>query len=218
MVDCKLFEPLRSLSQGVLDEIVREGEERLKAQLQIATAADQRALSIAATQIAAATGSLAGGIALALGNKPDWWLAGFAIAFAFGNAVAAQRAISSVRPKGFHIPGNRPSNWLPDRWMGAAADGHGIKQARIEQAACLDGEIEENKRLMDEATKKVKQSIDGWVALVFVAAVALVVTLAIRGNSISGPTSGIHQHSNSTTQPNVPSRSFRHTSSLSNSS
>jgi hypothetical protein len=184
MVDCNLFEPLRALSQGVMDEIVREGEERLRAQLQIATAADQRALSIAAAQIASATGSLAGGIALALGTKPDWWLVALAIGFAFGNAVAAQRAISSVRPTGFHIPGNRPSYWLPDRWMGGATHGHGIKQARIEQAACLDEEIEENKRLMDEATNKVKQSIDWWIALVFVAAVALVATLVLRSGII----------------------------------
>jgi len=164
----------------VLDEIVREGEERLKAQLQIATAADQRALSIAAAQIASSTASLAGGIALALGSKPDWWMACLAIAFAFGNGIAAQRAIYSVRPQGFHIPGNRPSYWLPARWMGGDAHGHDIKQARIEQAACLDEQIEENKRLMDDTAKKVKQSIDWWVALVFVAASALVVTLVIR--------------------------------------
>jgi hypothetical protein len=184
MVDCNLFEPLRALSPGVLGEIVREGEERLKAQLQIASAADQRALSIAAAQITSATASLAGGIALALSKRPDWWIAGSAIAFAIGNAVAAQRAVSSVRPKGFHIPGNRPSYWLPQRWMGGATHGHGIKQARIEQAACLDEEIEENKHLMDEAAKKVKQSIDWWVALVLVAAVALVMTLVIRNIAV----------------------------------
>lgn len=189
MVDCNLFEPLRPLSQKVLDEIVREGEERLKAQLQIATAADQRALSIAAAQIASSTASLAGGIALALGNKPDWWLAALAIAFAFGNAVAAQRAISSVRPRGFHIPGNRPSYWLPDNWMGGTTSGHTIKQARIEQAACLDEEIEENKKLMDEAAKKVKESIDWWVALVFVAALVLVLTLVVRNVTVCEPTS-----------------------------
>jgi hypothetical protein len=200
MVDCNLFEPLRALDQKVLDEIVREGEVRLSAQLQIATAADQRALSIAAAQITSSTASLAGGIALALGSKPDWWLAGLAIAFAIGNAVAAQRAISSVRPKGFNIPGNRPLHWLPDRWMGSGAKhGHSLKQARIEQAACLDDEIAENRALMDDAAKKVKQSIDWWLGLVMVAAIFLVSTLVVRSVIICRPPTTIIRAPNQAT-------------------
>ena len=180
MVDCNKFEPLRKFETQVLDEIIREGEDRLKAQLQIATAADQRALSIASAQITSATAALAGGIALATSKAPDWWLAGLAIGFAIGMSVAAYKAISSVRPQEFHVPGNRPQAWLPDNWMGGAAHGFAIEQARIEQAACLDHEIEENKRLMKDAARKVRCSIDWWVGLVFVAAIILVGILLVR--------------------------------------
>jgi len=64
--------------------------------------------------------------------------------------------------------------------MGGAAHGFAIEQARIEQAACLDHEIEENKRLMKDAARKVRCSIDWWVGLVFVAAIILVGILLVR--------------------------------------
>ena len=43
MADDKHYDGLRELDQNVLDEVVREGDATLDAQLQIATAADQRA-------------------------------------------------------------------------------------------------------------------------------------------------------------------------------
>ena len=80
--------------------------------------------------------------------------------------------------------------------MGGANHGYGIKQARIEQAACLDDEVEENKRIMDEAAKKVKQSIDWWMMLVLIAAIALVTTLVARNLTIREPTSEIVRSGN----------------------
>lgn len=193
MVDCNEFEPLRELHPEVLAEIIREGEDRLKGQLQVATAADARALAIAGSQITAATAALGGGIALARGDKPDLWLAFLALFFACALLVAAYHAIQSNRPEKFSFPGNRPKFWLPERWMGASGKDFSIKQARIEQAFCIDEGIEHNQVTMDAAARKVHWSMDLTLITTAAAAILLLGTFVARNWTIAEPTSEIVQ-------------------------
>ena len=182
MVDCTQFETLRQLRIEVLNEVTREGETRLQAHLDIATAADQRALTIAGFQIAAATGALAGGVALIIGHNTERGLATLAICFAFAMALCAAFAISTVVPKKEHIPGNRPAYWLPANWMDGAKHRYSVKQAKIEQAACLDEAIAENETASGKAAKRIRWSIGGMVLTVLVASCVLGITLLRRGD------------------------------------
>lgn len=143
MVERNDFDELRRLSISVLSEVVREGELRLQSQLQIATAADQRALTFVGFQIASATASLAGGVALIIAKEPNKSLAYLAVLFALILVVAAVFGISTVWPRKFSIPGNDPLNWRPSEWCWQDK-GFGTKAARIEQAYCLQTCIEKN--------------------------------------------------------------------------
>jgi hypothetical protein len=183
VVDFKKFEPLTTLHPDVLQEVVREGEIRLQSQLQIATAADQRALTIAGFQIASATAALAGGVALAVKQGPDLLLAALALGFAGALLGAAWIAVRTVRPSKFSIPGNRPSGWLPERWLSASAKDFSLKKARIEQAACLDEAIEENDRDLERAALQIHRSVDLMLRSVAVCGAALLITIGARNFS-----------------------------------
>lgn len=191
MADCNKFEPLRRLPQDVLNEVVREGEIRLTAQLQMASSADQRALTIAGFEIAAATASLGGGIALAVGSNADLWLSLVAVVFAMAMAFSAREAVLSARPQKFHAPGNSPTGWLPENWLDGATKGYDLTQAKIEQAACLDEAIMGNALDMDAAGARVRKSLTWSIATVGLAAMILLGTLISRHITIREPTSEI---------------------------
>src|SRR5687767_2757293 len=111
MPDDKQFEALRALDERVLDEVVSEGNARLQAQLHIASSADQRALTLAGFQIAAATASVAGGVALMTSEPSNKALALIAFLFALVMIGLAGVALWTVVPRKFKIPGNQPLNW-----------------------------------------------------------------------------------------------------------
>src|SRR6476620_6138339 len=111
MTDDKQFDGLRELDDEVLTEVVQEGRDRLAAQLQVATAADQRALTLGGFQITAATGAVAGGVALMTPDQPKEVLALVAFLFALAVLGLAGVALWTVVPRKFKIPGNQPLNW-----------------------------------------------------------------------------------------------------------
>lgn len=171
-------------------EVLREAEDRLRAQLQAATAADQRALTIAGFQITSAIASLGGGVALARANPPDLWLSFLAIVFAAVMAISAREAVVSAQPQDFDFPGNRPEAWLPENWH-SAEHGHTLAQANIEQAACLDESIEDNAESMREAGGRVRRSLKWSIGAVALSALLLFGTLVVRNWSIREPTSEV---------------------------
>jgi hypothetical protein len=118
----------------------------LQAQLQVATAADQRALSWGGLLIAAATGALGGGLALVSKSEPDYVLGLLAIAFASAMMAAASKALLTVQPKQFFLPGNKPANWLPEEWDCVGTNRLKIEQARKEQAEQISKHIQQNAR------------------------------------------------------------------------
>jgi len=174
------FQELRNLPADVLAEVVREGELRVEAQLATATAADQRALTFAGFQIASATAALAGGIALIVGDQKDFTLALLAGLFSCALLIAAGIALSTVRPKEFHFPGNRPGNWLPSQWAGYGIHKLNLTQARIEQASCLETMIADNAASASSQAKLMHQSMDITIWAAAIAAIGLLTIVILR--------------------------------------
>jgi hypothetical protein len=173
------YDDLRTLDDEVLKEVVREGEARLLAQLQIATAADQRALTLAGFQITAGTAALAGGAALMTADAPDRALASIALLFALAILTAAGIALWTVMPRKFKTPGNQPLNWRTDRWRWPQK-GFDIKSARVEQAACLEEQIEANQRHFQWAAHLMHISFYVTIGMGIASAIFLLATLFWR--------------------------------------
>lgn len=149
----------------VLDEVVREGEAMLAAQLTVATAADQRAMTFAGLLIAAATAATGGVIALMLGDKPAWWVVLIGTLYAAAAIAAAGFAIWSAKPARFSFPGNEPALWHPDLWQVGASGPHSKKQARVEQAVNLQSQIKKNKVILARNARWMRRAvIVGFVA------------------------------------------------------
>lgn len=153
--------PLLTLGDEVLGEIVREAEQRLQAQIVVATAADQRALTLVGFQVSISTAVLTATLALALSDNPDRVICGIGFFLTVTLLVAAFYGIDSIRPKDFSFPGNFPSLWLPHNWLC-----HGspitptLQQARVEQCICLEKALNENQSSMEKAAQDIKLSID----------------------------------------------------------
>jgi hypothetical protein len=137
----KNLDTLRELDEAILAEIVREGEARINAQFSAATAADQRALTWSGFVITIATATGGGGLTLALSGRfiP---LAVIGVLFSGLLSISAFIAIRTVQPKHFCLPGNVPEHWLPLEWESGRP--HDIVQARVEQARCLNNQIDDN--------------------------------------------------------------------------
>jgi hypothetical protein len=158
----ELFVPLLNFKQEILAEIIREAEVKLNGQMATATAADQRALSIAGFQIAAITALIGGVAALLLSKTPNTYMicVGF---FQIGFFLfAAFKAIDSARPKLFSFAGNKPENWFHDRWNFEikTPEDADIKQAMVEQCYCLNNAINDNHDTMETNARHIELSID----------------------------------------------------------
>ncbi len=138
------FDKFSDLPEVLQKEALREGEMLLQAQLTVASAADQRALTWGGLLLTGATASLGGAFALMFKTPPQPLITHSALLFAAELFIAAGLAISTVAPKLYCMPGNQPSSWLPDAWECKGDDEAKIAQARREQAAQLDKFIEEN--------------------------------------------------------------------------
>jgi hypothetical protein len=160
----------------VLEEVVQEGQARLESQLQVATAADQRALTLAGFQITAATGSVAGGVALMTGDEPNQALALVAFLFALTILALGGIALWTVVPRKFKIPGNQPLNWRKNQWRWQDK-GFDIKAARVEQAACLEEQIVANRKQLDSTARLMRTSFFGTISAAAIAAILLMIML-----------------------------------------
>jgi hypothetical protein len=137
-------ESLKNLPQEVLEQIVREGELMMQAQLQTHLATDQRAITFAGLMLTAATASFGAAIALVRVTPPDRALAEIAGWFAVGLIAAAGLALITAFPRKFCLPGNEPKNWRTDHWEPGKRD---TKQARHSQVKILQSQITKNRRL-----------------------------------------------------------------------
>jgi hypothetical protein len=174
------FDEFTKLPAELQLEAIREGEKRVEAQLQIATSADQRALTWGGLLVAAVTAALGAGIALATKDKPDYSLAFLAIAFAGCLTWGAWTALSTAKPEQFHVPGNRPAHWLPSAWKFTGSSVANMNRARREQAECLEEAIEHNATASAKKAAKLLRSFDIAKWTMALGGAVLLLILAIR--------------------------------------
>jgi hypothetical protein len=170
---------LRNLDLQVLQEVVREGEARLEAQLAVATAADQRAMTWAGFLIAVATAAVGGAASLIM-SADHLVFALIAIIFAIWMLKAAWIIVDAVRPKKFSLPGNFPENWLRENWFSHPSGPYDLSEARVEQAICLNNGIDDNANDAESHAAALKRSMDhALLALSFSAVSTLLVFIWI---------------------------------------
>lgn len=152
----------------ILIEVVREGEIRIQAQLSAATSADQRALTWTGFVLTLALAVGGGAITLGLsGQQPALAVDGMLLSGLL--ALSAYYASRSVRPAQFCMPGNEPENWLPTEW--APGKPRSLRQARIEQATCLNNQIADNKEVAARMARELNLSMSLAFTAIFVAGI-----------------------------------------------
>ncbi len=161
-------------------EAIREGELRLKSQLEIATAADRRAQTWTGLLITAATAALGAGLALVTKAEPEFLLAFIALAFACGMLRAAHISNTTTEPEEFCLPGNTPSHWLPSQWACKGNEKEKVARALIEQAEALADSIDSNASRAKIRGQKMKASYRIAEAIIMAAGIAVVVALEHR--------------------------------------
>lgn len=96
--------------EAKLDEIIRQAESRLQAQLSLAVAADQRAMSFASILVTGAAALIAWAITHDLADGKIWPI----LVLIIGVMVAAGCALWSANPVSWNSPGNSPESWIED--------------------------------------------------------------------------------------------------------
>jgi len=144
---------LKTASEAVLAEILREAESRLEAQLTAAIAADQRAMTFLGFLLALVTFLVGAAIAAATASTPSPFVAYLSTAGAVGLMVAAFFAFVATRPIDFEFVGNDPESWLGDVTQGSL-----LHDALAEQCAHYDDMLKSNRRAMSESSKSLWRS------------------------------------------------------------
>jgi hypothetical protein len=119
----------------ILDEIIRQGEARLQAQLQSALASDARAGVMASIQGAAAAALFVA--ATGKDFEPRLQLSAFVAAFVF--TFGAFFAACALRPVAFGWVGSKPSDWLDD-----IGEGIGLLAAKAQTAVWIEKGLNHN--------------------------------------------------------------------------
>lgn len=175
----RTFDTFGELPEQLQIEALREAELRIQAQLSVAAAADQRALSWGGFLITASIAVLGSGFALFLGSNKHLGLAALALIIGSSLLGAASLALWSVRPGLFCLPGNRPGLWLPHQWDCKGSERRKIIQSRIDQAVQLDKHITENAKIAQRRAFLMLASYNVATFGIFAAATCLLLYLLI---------------------------------------
>jgi hypothetical protein len=175
------LEALGTLPEEVLAEVVREGELKLQAQLDVSLASDLRALSLAGFSLTGSTALLGAAAALARDARPDYPV--MIIAAGLGVALLASGglAVLSARPVQFHFPGNEPKNWLPSEWDLANNEKPTLKRARVEQAIVLQSLIGKNQKACERNARLTTAALTLIFGAAAIAAFSFAGVLVLRG-------------------------------------
>lgn len=174
------FASFGELPQPLMQIAIEEGEARLQAQLTVANAADQRAISWARLHIATITASLGAAITLIGKSEPDYFLAVFAVGFALCMIAAAWTALTTVKPSKFSLPGNDPECWLPEEWNCTGDEPEKLRQARIEQARDITNSIHKNREAASRRAELMHRSYDYAMAGAIIGGAGVTLTLLAR--------------------------------------
>lgn len=184
------YTELRVLRKDVLAEVVKEGETLLASQLQVASSADQRAMSFAGALVASITASIGATVAVMLGTADrDAWLVMTGIGYSSALATSAGLAFWSAKPGPFCFPGNEPKGWIPSEWHSGPSGPHDLNQARIEQAKSLQSQIGKNKLTLASNASFMKWSM----AIMAIASVLAILSILLWWSNTpikSKPTEG----------------------------
>jgi len=138
----------------VLDEIIRQAEARLQAQLTAAIAADQRAMTFAGLMLAAA----AAFIGASFGAAQNEALALPVYITGVGLIVSAVFAVIGARPVDWDFVGNTPRSWIS-----SVASGQSLHDGLADMANFYAEMIEENETAITGAAFWIRLSM--WCAL-----------------------------------------------------
>jgi len=185
------FDRFKELPDRLQDEAIREGEKLLEAQLAVATAADQRALTWGGFLLTGATAAFGGGVALFNNGPADPLLGYTAILFGVALLWAAWLSLMPVAPSLFCFPGNRPGLWLPDQWDCTGDESEKIEKARVDQAQQLDKFIRNNMKDAEKRAKEMRRSFQLAFGAVLAAGLFLLITVTARQFAICGAISEI---------------------------
>jgi len=148
-------------TDDLIREATRNGEERLRVQMQIALAADQRAVSLGG--ILAAAASVVLGFLLTDANRLDGATSYICLFLSVGLCSASVLAFYSVRPVSMRFAGNKPSNWRDD-----IESDKPIVDALLEQMSHIDNAIDLNEAVINSNAKAF-----GWAMATAAGTVAL---------------------------------------------
>ena|SRR5579864_6114967 len=152
----------------MIEEVAREAEAFLQAQLSVATSADQRAVVTASVHTAAGTALIAGLLAVASSDHAVDFSAMY-----WGGAVAALMLLGSgalcvaaAMPVGFYLPGAQPESWRSD-----IESGRDYLPALSEQAGNFQDRIASNSETMKRNARMFRiGAVGGMVAPIIGAA------------------------------------------------
>jgi hypothetical protein len=133
--------------EALVREAVSDGDSKLKAQLQIATSADQRASVLSGIYIAAATGII--GAVVSRSTPTTIPLISGALLTAAAFMTGALLCILTMLPSYFWTSGNSPAQWYKD-----ITNKTPIKEALGEQAEHLTEKLSENNAALERNAKR----------------------------------------------------------------
>lgn len=155
MIEIPLAERLQVADSETLQEILRESEVYLSAQLSAAIAADERAYTFAGTITAASVLLIGGSYALATASKPSMLLVYISIAVAAALFVAAWMAVMSARSVDFEFAGNQASKWVED-----IESQKPFLHSLAEQCEHYDGMATSNRKTMADNSRLFNRAVN----------------------------------------------------------
>ena len=133
--------PYLGADREILNEVMREAESYLAAQLQSGIAADARAIQF--VSVMAAASALIAGAGFTLISEQNFVLGGPALLVSFGFMIAMGLASFSARPTDFFYCGNAPSQWKED-----IRKNFSISQSIASQIVNYDDQIMFNRNIL----------------------------------------------------------------------
>jgi hypothetical protein len=167
-----LVDSLKSADGDLLNEILREAESRLEAQLTSALAADSRAMNFLGFVSAIAVASIGASLAAIESNIA---LAAIGLLVGVGMMIAAFSAFSAAKPIDFQMVGNYPSEWVGD-----ITDGATLHDALAAQVAFYDEMLKANAAAMAGNAASLASAAASAKATVVLGCIASVVYFLTR--------------------------------------
>jgi hypothetical protein len=175
-METSLIRRLRPLPLDVLRVVVLEAEARVSAQLQIATAADQRSMTFAGFTIASATAASTGFLYLIESQSQNAWFFIGVLTLVFGLLMSTACALYSVWAQPYCPPGQIPSNWVPTNWENGLHSGRRLKDALLEQCHCLQKAATDNAG----SAKKVGKWFNAAMAIALASISASIIVIVVN--------------------------------------